>query len=99
MAYTKNRVPYKTLHGKTQIFLHKDPVICYNYEVQDKLSPRSYETRIIGYTQAFGTCWVRKHDRCYKLAKSPTPIIESDLENEEETESEEPPEQTAETST
>jgi len=50
------------LHEKApiEIFPQKDPVkerlnlrtfgqkvICYDYEVQDKLSPRSYEARII----------------------------------------------------
>jgi len=70
MAYTKNRVPHKTLQEKTpiEVFLQKDlvkeranlrpfgqQVIYYNYEVQDKLSPQSYEARIIGYIQTFGT--------------------------------------------
>jgi len=108
MAYTKNRVPHKTLQGKTpiEVFLQKDPikeranlrpfgqkVICYDYEVTDKLSARSYEARIIGYTQTFGTYWVRKNDGSYKLAKSPTPVIEepeSDTEDEEEPEPESP---------
>ena len=88
MAYTKNRVPHKTLQGKTpiEVFLQKDPikeranlwpfgqkVICYDYEVTDKLSARSYKARTIGYTQTFGTYWVRKNDGSYKVAKSPTP--------------------------
>jgi len=64
-AYTKNRLPYKALEGKTpiEIILVNDPVnerknlrlfgqrvTCYDYEVKDKLSARSYEGRIIGYT-------------------------------------------------
>jgi len=100
MAYTKNRVPHKTLQGKTpiEVFLQKDPikeranlrpfgqkVICYDYEVTDKLSARSYEARIIGYTQTFGTYWVRKNDGSYKLTKSPTPVIEeSESDTDEE---------------
>jgi len=108
MAYTKNRVPHKTLQEKTtiEVFLQKDPikeranlrlfgqkVIYYDYEVTDKLSARSYEARIIGYTQTFGTYWVKKNDGSYKLAKSPTLVIEepeSDTEDEIELEEPEP---------
>jgi len=106
MAYTKNRVPHKTLQGKTpiEVFLQKDPnkeranlrpfgqrVICYDYNVVDKLSARSYEARIIEYTGTFGTYWVRKNDGSYKLAKSPTPVTEeSESDTEDEIELEEP---------
>ena len=58
VVYTKNRLPHKSLPtGKTpiEIFLPKSPigrsnlrpfgqkVICYDYEVHDKLSARGYE--------------------------------------------------------
>jgi len=106
IAFTKNRAPHKTLQGKSpiEVFLQKDPikeranlrpfgqkVICYNYEVTDKLSARSYEARIIGYTQTLNTYWVIKNDGNYKLAKSPTPVIDEPVsDSEEETELEEP---------
>jgi len=98
IAYTKNRVPHRTLLGKTpvEIFLKKNPVsertnlwpfgqkvICYDYDIADKLSPRSYEARIIGYTQTFGMYQVRRSDGSYKLAKSPKPIIDYDSESED----------------
>ena len=51
-------------------------VICYDYDVTDKLSARSYEARVIEYTQTFGTYWVRRNDGSYKLAKSPTSVID-----------------------
>jgi len=98
MAYTKNRVSHKTLSGKTpvEIFLKNNPVseytnlwpfgqkvICYDYNITDKLSPRSYEARIVGYTQTFGTYQVRWSDGSYKLAKSPKRIIDHDSESED----------------
>jgi len=77
-----------------EIILAKDPVnerknlrpfgqrvTCYDYEVKDKLSARSYEGRIIGYTTTFETYWVRTADGATKLAKNPTPVI---LDNESE---------------
>jgi len=93
-AYTKNRLPHKALRGRTpiEIILAKDPVnerknlrpfgqrvTCYDYEVKDKLSARSYEGRIIGYTTTFGTYWVRKAGEAIKLAKNSIPVI---LDNE-----------------
>lgn len=102
-AYTKNRVPHKSLNGTTpvEVFLKKDPVIersnlrpfgqkvtCFDYEVQDKLSKRSYEGRIMGYITSFGTYQVKIPSGAYKLAKNPKPI--QDEENSQsETESEE----------
>jgi len=62
-------LPHKALGGKIpiEIILVKDPVnerknlhpfgqkvTCYDYEVKDKLSARSYEGRIIAYTTTFG---------------------------------------------
>jgi len=59
-------------------------VTCYDYEVTDKLSPRSYEARMIGYTSSFGTYWVRTQEGATKLAKNPIPIPESESESESE---------------
>jgi len=89
-AYTKNRVPHKTLKGRTPIetLLGKDPVqerlnlrpfgqpvICFNYKVaaSDKLAPRSYEARIIGYTSTFGKYWTIDKTGKQRLAKDPKP--------------------------
>jgi len=49
----------------------------------DKLSARSYETRIVGYTQTFGTYQVRRSDGSYKLAKSSKPINDHDSESDD----------------
>jgi hypothetical protein len=65
-TYTKNCVPHKTLKGKSPLkilFPGKDiykerknlrpfgqEVICFDYNVTDKLSARSYEATIVGYT-------------------------------------------------
>ena len=87
-THTKNRVPYKALKGKTpiKIFLQKNvrkertnlrpfgrSVICFNYEVKDKMSSRCYEARIIGYSSSFGTYWVRTLEGAVKLAKIQLP--------------------------
>jgi hypothetical protein len=68
-AYTKNRIPHKELAGRApiKIMLNKDAinerenlrpfgqrVTCFNYDIQDKLSPRSYEARVIRYTNTYG---------------------------------------------
>jgi len=105
-SYTKNRLPHKALGGKTpiEIILAKDPVnerknlrpfgqrvSCYDYEVKDKLSARSYEGRIIGYTATFGTYWVRTIDGATKLAKNPIPIILNNESEESSSEEEIPP--------
>jgi len=107
-AYTKNPLPHKALGGKTpiEIILAKDPVnerknlrpfgqkvTCYNYEVKDKLSARSYKERIIRYTTTFGIYGVRTANGAIKLAKNPTPVI-PDNESEESSSEEEilPPE-------
>jgi transposase InsO family protein len=65
-AYTKNRVPHKILEGKSPLeilFPGKNiynerknlrpfgqEVVCFDYNVTDKLSARNYEARIVGYT-------------------------------------------------
>ena len=60
-------------------------VICYDYEVINKLSPRSYEARMIGHTSSFGTYWVRTQEGATKLAKNPIPIPdERESESEDE---------------
>jgi len=105
-AYTKNQLPHRALGGKTsiEIILAKDPVnerknlrpfgqrvTCYDYEVKDKLSARSYEGRIIRYTTTFGTYWVRTADGATKLTKNPIPVILDNESEESSSEEEIPP--------
>jgi hypothetical protein len=68
-AYTKNRVPHKALNGKTPIeklfpeksAIHErrnlrpfgQKVVCFDYKAKGKLAPRSFEGRIIGYTNTY----------------------------------------------
>ena len=99
-------MPHKVLGGKTPIgiILAKDPVnerknlrpfgqrvSCYDYEVKDKLSARSFEGRIVGYTTTFGTYWVRTADGATKLAKNPIPITLDNESKESSSEEEIPP--------
>ena len=89
LAYTKNRIPHKSLGGKTpvEILFIKNArmewqnlrpfgqkVICYDYETTDKLSPRSYEDQIVGYTETHGTYWLKDKTSKTRLAKSPKTI-------------------------
>jgi len=105
-AYTKNQLPHKALGGKIpiEIILAKDPVnkrknlrpfgqrvSCYDYEVKENLSARSYEGRIVGHTTTFGTYWVRTADGATKLAKNPIPIILDNESEESSSEEEIPP--------
>ena len=100
-AYTKNRIPHKTLQGKTliEVLLEKDPikartnlrpfgqkVICFDYEIKpcDKLGTRSWEERIIGYTQTFGTYQVLTPDGAYKITKNPVQITPTQEDTESE---------------
>jgi transposase InsO family protein len=89
-AYTKNRIPHKTLNGKAPheiMFPEKDIqnarsnlrpfgqlVTCYNYDSSDKLSPRNYEARITGYTATHGIYQVLTREGKHKLAKNPIAI-------------------------
>ena len=88
-AYTKNRIPHKSLVGKTpvEILLRKNArmerqnlrpfrqkVICYDYETTDKLSPRSYEGQIVGYTETHGTYWLKDKTGKTRLDKLPKTI-------------------------
>ena len=49
-------------------------VKCYGCGISDKLSPRGYEGRIMGYTNTFQTYWVLDPTGKTKLAKNPQPI-------------------------
>ena len=99
-------MPHKALGGKTpiEIIPAKDPVnkrknlrpfgqrvTCYDYEVKDKLSARSFEGRIIGYITTFGTYWVRTADGATKLAKNPIPVMLDNESEESSSEEEIPP--------
>ena len=101
-AYTKNRIPHKT-HKKVpaEVLINRNPkkarsnsrpfgqkVICFDYEVKDKLSARSWEARIVGYTLTHGTYQVMNSAGSFKIVKNPIPIqdnnhVESESENEE----------------
>ena len=106
-AYTKNRLPHKSLPDQktpAEILLDRDPikarsnlrpfgqkVICYDYEISasDKLAPRSWEGRLVGYTTTFGTYQVMNHTGGIKIVKNPIPVkrgthLESESESEEE---------------
>lgn len=50
----------------------RQKVICFNYEVEasNKLAPRSYKARIIGYTRTF-TYWTINDSGKQRLAKNP----------------------------
>ena len=100
-AYTKNRIPHKALGGKgpIEIFLQKVAVLqrqilrpfsqrvtCYNYEVTDKLSSRSYKARIIGYTATYGTYWVIDSPARTRIAKNAVLVILEDLSDSKEEE-------------
>ena len=104
-AYTKNRLPHKSLpEGKipVELLLNRDPVktrsnlrpfgqrvLCFDYNVKDKLSARSWEGRIVGYTLTHGTYQVMTPAGSFKLAKNPTPI-QDDEPPESESEEENP---------
>jgi len=104
-AYTKNRVPHKSLEGKTpvEVIFGKDArmerqnlrpfgqkVTCYDYETTDKLSSRSYEGQIVGYTETHGTYWIKDQTGKSRLAKSPKPIDQTFSKDSSSDEEEEP---------
>ena len=87
-AYTKNRMPHKT-HQKVpaEVLLDRNPekarsnlrpfgqrVNCFDYDVKDKLTTRSWEGRIVGYTLTHGIYQVMTSSGSFKLAKDPVPI-------------------------
>jgi hypothetical protein len=66
-------------------------VSCFDYTVTDKLSPRSFRGRVIGYTLTYGMYLVVLEHRVTKVVKEPTPVPEaieegsdSDMDNEPE---------------
>jgi transposase InsO family protein len=93
-AYTKNRVPYKTLDGKSPLEVllpEKDiikarenlrpfgqKVICFDYDVTDKLLARSFEARMVGYTHTHGVYKVIDTSGKQRVVKDPKPVNESD---------------------
>lgn len=97
-TYVKNRIPHKTLKGASPIKImfpethlqeqrrnlrkFGEKVRCFDYSVSDKLSPRFFEGRIIGYTHSHGIYQVLDKKGGVKLAKNPRPI-----QDEEESES------------
>jgi len=52
----------------------REKVISFDYEVRDKLSARSYEARIIGYTYTHGIYRVLTNTGAIKVAKIPKPV-------------------------
>jgi len=103
-AYTKNRVPHKSLEGKTpvEVIFSKDArmerknlqpfgqkVTCYDYETTDKLSSRSYEGQIVGYTETHSTYWIKDQTGKSRLAKSPKPIQIDQTSNKDSSSDEE----------
>lgn len=93
-AYVENRLPHRTLGGDSPIrkmFIESnleeqrrnlwkfgEKVIYFDYQVTDKLSARSYEGRIIGYTHTYGVYQILDKRGAIKLAKNPRPIQEDE---------------------
>jgi len=103
-AYTKNRVPHKSLEGKTpvEVIFSKDArierknlrpfgqkVTCYDYETTDKFSSRSYEGQIVRYTETHGTYWIKDQTGKSQLAKSPSKPIQIDQTSNKDSSSDE----------
>jgi transposase InsO family protein len=94
-GYTKSHVPHKTLKGKSplEIFPEKvykerknlrpfgQKVICFDYNVTDKLSARSYEARIVGYTLTHGVCQVVDKNERQRVVKDPKPLKPIEIES------------------
>jgi hypothetical protein len=58
-------------------------VTCFNYDVHYKLSPKSYEARVIGYTYTYGTYWIIDSFGKQRLAKNPKSIkVEDECDDE-----------------
>ena len=97
-AYTKNRIPHKTL-GKSPIeaLIGKDDrsnlrpfgqrVMVHLYKEErgnDRMAPRATEARITGYTATHGTYQIITTTGKRKIAKSPIPIDQLKEESDEE---------------
>jgi hypothetical protein len=61
-------------------------VICYDYNITDKLSERSFEARIIGYTLTHGIYQVIDKNGKQRVSKDPKPkkFINTDPNNPED---------------
>ena len=106
-AYTKNRVPHRSLKGKTpiEILLNKpvnrdnlrpfgQRVMAHLYKEQrERMDPRAIECRIMQYTETHGIYLVVSHSGKRFLTKDPRPVTE-----EESSDSENEPEQLIESS-
>ena len=101
-AYTKNRIPHKTL-GKSPIetligkgdrsnlrpFGQRVMIHLYKEERgNDRMAPRATEARITGYTATHGTYQVVTTTGKRKVAKNPRPIdqLKEDSDGEENSE-------------
>lgn len=98
-AYAKNRLPHESLPNQktpVELLLDRDQqkarsnlrpfgqkVNFVDYEVRNKLSARSWEGRIVGYTMSHGIYQVMMDSGSFKLAKNPMPV-QKDLEEEDE---------------
>ena len=97
-AYTKNRIPHKTL-GKSPIealigkgdrsnlrpFGQRVMIHLYKAErSHDRMAPRATEARITGYTATHGTYQVVTTTGKRKIAKNPRPINQLEQDSEEE---------------
>ena len=95
-AYTKNRLPHRSLPGKQSpievLFPTKyldrsnlrpfgQNVIAYQYKVKDKMAARGSEAKIIGYSDTYGVYHTITSSGKRQLAKDPKPI---DQDEEEE---------------
>ena len=92
-AYTKNRVPHKSIgtspikrmFPETDIEAQRsnlrkfgEKVVCYDYAPKDKLSARSYAGRIIGYTHTHEVYRVLDKGGAGRVTKNPKGIQEED---------------------
>jgi len=77
----EGKVPIEVLFNKNPVNERRNlkpfgqQVICFDYEnkASDKLAPRGYPARIIGYTTTYGTYMAMDQSGRYGLAKNPTP--------------------------
>ena len=98
-AYTKNRIPHKSVQ-KTPIeallgkienirsnlrpFGQKVMIHVYKEDRPDRMAPRAIEARIIGYTATYGTYQVITTTGKRKIAKNPRAIYQSNENDSEE---------------
>jgi hypothetical protein len=97
-AYTKNRLPHKSLQGKAPMELWKpginiseerkflrsfgEKVWIHLPEVKDKLAARALEGQIVGYTSTHGIYRVYCKDKKIRVTKNPKRKIELSDESE-----------------